>query len=64
MKQKVKKSVEKRVKVTSTGKLLKRHQFASGHLKSHKSKNALRSAKKKTEFAKGDGKQIRRMLGI
>ena len=63
-KQKTNKSVEKRIKVTSKGKILRRHQLASGHLKRNKSKGALNRAKKTKGFAKGEVRTIRRMLGI
>lgn len=63
-KQKTTKSVEKRIKVTSKGKILRRHQLGAGHLKSHKSKGALNRAKKTKGFAKGEVRAIRRMLGI
>ena len=63
-KQKTTKSVEKRIKITSKGKILRRHQLGAGHLKRHKSKGALNRAKKTKTFAKGEVRAIRRMLGI
>lgn len=63
-KQKTTKSVEKRIKVTSSGKILRRHQLGNGHLKRNKSKGALERAKKTKSFAKGEVRNIRRMLGI
>lgn len=64
MKLKTDKTVLKRIKVTSKGKLLRRHQFAVGHLKRNKSKSALnRSSKPKKVFA-GEVKTLKRMLGI
>ena len=63
-KMKTNKSIQKRVKVTSTGKILRRHQLGSGHLKRNKSKNALNRAKKTKEFAKGEVRNIRRSIGI
>jgi len=64
MKQKVHKSVFKRVKVTSGGKLLKRHQYGSGHLKRNKSKGALNRQKKTSEFFKGEASRLRKVLGL
>lgn len=63
-KMKVSKTVEKRIKITSKGKILRRHQLAAGHLKRNKSKNALNRAKKTNIFFKGDIKSIKRLLGI
>lgn len=62
-KQKTNKSMLKRVKITSTGKILRRHQLASGHLKRHKSKNALNRAKKTATYFKGESKSFRKILG-
>ncbi len=64
MKQKTRKAIEKRIKVTATGKLLRRHQFGAGHLKRKKSKGALGRHRKSIEITKGDTKAIRRALGI
>lgn len=63
-KQKTNKSVLKRVKVTSTGKILRRHQFGAGHLKRHKSKGALARQKKTSIFFKGEARSLRKVLGI
>lgn len=63
-KMKTRKSVSKRIKVTSTGKLLKRHQLGAGHLKRKKSKSALQRQRKTTLVAKGEAVAIRRALGI
>ena len=63
-KQKTKKSILKRVKITSTGKILRKHQFGSGHLKRHKSKEALRRQKKTNVFFKGEGKHLRKIIGL
>ena len=60
-KQKVRKAVAKRFRVTKTGKVMFAHQYSS-HLKLHKSKRRLRRQKEpgvlKGEFAK----KIKRML--
>jgi len=63
-KQKTRKSVSKKISVTSSGKLLKRHQFSAGHLKRNKSKSALNMHKKTSQIFKGEAKAVRRMLGI
>lgn len=63
-KQKTKKSVFKRIKVTSTGKILRRHQFGSGHLKRKKSKSALNRQKQTSEYFKGETRRLRRILGL
>lgn len=62
-KQKTRKSIQKRFKITSTGKLLKRHQLGAGHLKRKKSKSALQRHGKTTTVFKGDAKAYRRALG-
>ena len=63
-KMKTRKALTKRIKITSTGKILRRHQLGAGHLKRKKSKGALRRAKKITTFAKGDEKRLKQMLGM
>jgi ribosomal protein L35 len=64
MKQKTKKSLQKRVTVTSTGKVMRRHQFSGGHLKRKKSKSAINNAKKPTTFFSGELRAVKRMLGM
>ena len=63
-KQKTKKSLLKRVKITTTGKILRRHQLGAGHLKRHKSKGALERHKKTIEFFKGESKRLRKIIGL
>lgn len=63
-KQKTKKSILKRVKITSKGKLLRRHQLGAGHLKRHKSKGALERHGKTYEFFKGEARKFRKVLGL
>ncbi len=63
-KQKTNKTVFKRLKITSTGKLTRRHQFANGHLKTNKSKGALNRAKKSTGFFIGELRTLKKQLGI
>lgn len=62
-KQKTKKSILKRVKITSTGKILRRHQLGAGHLKRHKSKGALENHKKTMQYFKGESKKFRQLIG-
>lgn len=61
---KTKKSVVKRFKLTGTGKLLRSHQLRANHLRRKKSKSALRRHQVPQQVASGDGKQIKRMLGV
>lgn len=63
-KQKNKKSLSKRVKITSSGKVLRRHQLGSGHLRRNKSKQALNRHKKTMVFFKGETRKIIKMLGL
>lgn len=64
MKQKTKKSVYKRVKITSGGKILRRHQLGAGHLKRHKTKGALERQKKTVVFSRGEGRRLRKAIGL
>ncbi len=61
---KTKKAVIKRIKVTSTGKLMRSHQLRANHLRRHKSKQALRRHAVPIEVFKGDAKAIKKMLGL
>lgn len=63
-KQKTRKSILKRIKITATGKLLRRHQLAAGTHRRKKSKSALGRHKKTKQFAKGEIKALKRALGI
>ena len=63
-KQKTKKTLLKRVKITSTGRIFRKHQLGSGHLKRHKSKSALERQGKTFEYFKGDSKRLRKVIGI
>ena len=60
---KTKKSVLKRLKITSKGKILRRHQLGSGHLKRKKSKGALENQKKTSIFFKGEARKLRKVIG-
>ena len=62
-KQKTSKSILKRVKISSTGKILRRHQLGVGHLKRHKTKGALNAQKKNSEYFKGESKHFKNLLG-
>ncbi len=61
-KQKIKKSVAKRFKVTKTGKVLFSHQYKS-HLKMNKSKSRLRRQKVEGTLEGQFAKKIKHMLG-
>ncbi|MBI2330195.1 50S ribosomal protein L35 [Candidatus Daviesbacteria bacterium] len=63
-KQKTNKSVLKRIKITSTGKILRRHQFGAGHLKRKKSKGALEAQKKTSAYFKGEARKLRKVIGL
>lgn len=63
-KHKTKKSVVKRFNVTKGGKVMRSHQLRANHLRRNKSKSALRRHAVPMEVAKGDAKQIKRMLGL
>lgn len=63
-KQKTNKSILKRVKITSKGKLLRRHQLGAGHLKRKKSKGALGRQKKTSIYFKGEARKLRRLIGL
>ena len=54
---------KKRVKVTGSGRLRRRKAFKS-HLLEHKSPERKRRLGRETDFARGDEKQIKRMLGM
>ena len=62
-KQKTKKSILKRVKITSKGKILRRHQLGTGHLKRNKSKTALNRQKKTVEYFKGESNKFKDIIG-
>lgn len=63
-KQKTNKSVFKRVKITSSGKMLRRHQLGAGHLKSKKSHGALEAQKKTYVWFEGEARRLRKVIGI
>ncbi len=61
-KQKIKKSIAKRFKVTKTGKVMFSHQY-KGHLKLHKSKRRIRRQKEPGVLSGAFANKIKRMLG-
>lgn len=62
-KQKTKKSILKRIKISSRGKILRRHQLGAGHLKRNKTKGARNSQKKNSEFFTGESKNFKDLIG-
>lgn len=63
-KQKTNKTMLKRLKISSTGKLIRRHQLGAGHLKRHKSKGALEMHKKTSILFNTEAKKYRKVLGL
>ena len=64
IKQKTKKSLMKKIKITGTGKIMRSHQLRSGHLRRNKSKRALRRHAQPLQLNKTTVKAAKRMLGI
>ena len=62
-KMKTNKAAAKRLKITGTGKLMRRTP-GTGHLKSVKSPSRLRRSGKDKQLAKGFAKTARKMLGL
>jgi large subunit ribosomal protein L35 len=62
-KQKTHSGAKKRFSITGTGKLKRRSAFSS-HLLGHKSQDQKRGYAKDIDLAKGDNKNIKKMLGI
>jgi large subunit ribosomal protein L35 len=62
-KQKTRKGVAKRFKITGTGKILRRHQNMR-HLRANKSKRAIRAYRVPVEVTGKWAKKIKRMLGL
>lgn len=63
IKQKTRKGVKKRFKITATGKILRRIQN-SRHHRNKKSKKAIRNYRKYAEVTGTYAKKIKKMLGI
>lgn len=62
-KQKTKKSLAKRFKITKNGKVMRRHNFIR-HLRVKKSKSKRRSQKQPVEMTGYYAKKIRKFLGV
>ncbi len=62
-KMKTRKAVAKRIKVTGSGKLMRRRPMR-GHLRSRKSARRLRNLRKSRPLAKPFAKRARKLLGI
>lgn len=62
-KQKTRKGVEKRFKITGTGKVLRRSQNMR-HIRRRKSKKAIRAYRIPTEVKGKFARKIKRMLGL
>lgn len=60
---KTNKSLAKKIKITKTGKMMRSHQLRSGHLRTHKSKSALRRHAVPLQVNKTLEKIFRRMMG-
>lgn len=63
-KMKTKKTLFKKIKITGSGKIMRSHQLRSGHLRRHKSKQALRRHAQPMQLSKTIEKSIKRMLGM
>lgn len=63
IKQKTRKGVAKRFKITGTGKVLRRSQNMR-HLRRKKSKKAIRAYRKPVEMTGKWARKIKRMLGL
>lgn len=61
---KTKKILMKKVKITGSGKILRSHQLRSGHLRRHKSKQALRRHQRPVVVSKTVEKTVKKLLGI
>lgn len=60
---KTKKALLKRIKITGGGKILRSHQLRAGHLRRHKSKQALRRYRRPLILNKSFEKTAKRLLG-
>lgn len=61
-KQKTNKTFLKRVKITSKGKLLRRHQLGTGHLRRKKTKGALERQRKTLVYFEGEARKLRKVI--
>lgn len=62
-KQKTRKSITKRFRVTSSGKIMRGHSFSS-HLRVRKSRKQKRRLGKQVELVGAYAKKLRKVLGI
>jgi large subunit ribosomal protein L35 len=62
-KMKTDKGAAKRIKVTGSGKLRRRQAFLN-HILEKKSAKRKRKLGRETDLAKGDAKQVKRLLGM
>ena len=62
-KMKTRKAVAKRIKVTGSGKMMRRRPMR-GHLRSRKSPKRLRNLRQTRELPKAFAKKARRLMGI
>jgi large subunit ribosomal protein L35 len=60
---KTRKGIAKRIRVTSTGKLMRAHAWKS-HMFEHKKQKNKRTARQQTGVNSRDTKEVRRALGI
>lgn len=63
-KQKTKKSLMKKVRISKAGKIMRSNQMRSGHLRRNKSKQALRRHAVPVEMSKTTIVKMRRLLGL
>lgn len=63
-KSKTHKGTRKRIKTTGSGKIIRRHQLAKGHLRQKKRSKKTQEFKKTAEVAKADQAKIKRLLTI
>ena len=64
IKQKPKKALLKRIKITGSGKIMRSHQLRTGHLRRRKSKSALRRHQVPVALDSGMAKRAKRLLAI
>lgn len=63
-KQKTNKTILKRIKITAKGKMLRRHQLGAGTHRRKKSKSALERHGKLYLYDKGEGRKLRKVIGL
>lgn len=63
-KMKTNKSISKRVKLTSSGKMLRRHQLGAGHLKRNKTKGAKERQSQMAPVYKSEARKWKKLLGL